>query len=65
MKELVYENNSSGTSSSFMMTDFLGKFFTGIVIRGSLSEKITQEKYSPLIRRQVVWRKNSEQMTEK
>ena len=30
-----------------------------------MSEKITQEEQSPLIRRQVVWRKYSEQMTEK
>ena len=30
-----------------------------------MSEKITQEEQSPLIRRQVVWRNYSEQMTEK
>ena len=65
MKVLVCENNSSGTSSPFMVTDFLGKLLTGINIVDSVSEKITQEEQSPLIRRQVVWRNYSEQMTEK
>ena len=32
MKELVCQNNSSGTSSTFMVTGCLGKFFTGINI---------------------------------
>ena len=62
---LVCENNSSGTSSPFMVTNFLGKSLTGINIVDSVSEKITEEKQSPLIRRQVVWRNYSEQMTEK
>ena len=30
-----------------------------------MSERITQEEQRPLIRRQVVWRNYSEQMTEK
>ena len=33
MKDLVYQNNSSGTSSPFMVTECLGKFLTGINIR--------------------------------
>ena len=37
----------------------------GINIADSVSERITSEEQSPLIRRQVVWRKYSEQMTEK
>ena len=41
-----------------------GKFFYGINIADSVSKKITQEEQSPLIRRQVVWTKFSEQMTE-
>ena len=32
MKELVCQNNSSGTKSPFMVTDCLGKIFTGINI---------------------------------
>ena len=32
MKEFVCQKNSSGTSSRFMVTDRLGKFFTGINI---------------------------------
>ena len=42
-----------------------GKFVHGINIADSVSEKITQEKQTPLIRRQVVWRNYSEQLTEK
>ena len=41
MKVLVCENNSSGTSSPFIVTDCLGKFFTGIHSADSVSEKIT------------------------
>ena len=48
-----------------MVTDCLGKLFTGIHSADSVSEKITQEEQSPLIRRQFVWRNYSEQMTEK
>ena len=33
-KMLVCENNSSGTSSPFMVTDCLGKLFKGINIAG-------------------------------
>ena len=40
MKVLVCENNSSGTSSPFMVTDCPGKLFTGIYIADSVSEKI-------------------------
>ena len=32
MKESVCQKNSSGTSSPFMVTDCLGKFFTGVSI---------------------------------
>ena len=32
MNELVCQNNSSGTSSPFMVTDCLGKLFKGINI---------------------------------
>ena len=39
--------------------------FKGLTSPDSVSEKITQEEQSPLIRRQVVWRNYSEQMTEK
>ena len=48
-----------------MVTDCLGKFFTWINIADSVSEKITQIEHTPLIRPQVVWRNNTEQMTEK
>ena len=65
MTEFVCQNNSSGTSSLFMVTDCLGKFFTGIKSPDSLSEKITQVEQSPLIRGQVVWRNYCEQRTEK
>ena len=65
MKVPVCENNSSGTSSPFMVTDCLEKFFTGINVADSVSEKITQEEQSSLRRRPVVWRNYSEQMTEK
>ena len=65
MKELVWQNNSSGTCSPFMVTDCLGNYSMGLTSPDSVSEKITQEEQSPLIRRQVVWRNYSEQMTEK
>ena len=44
MKVLVCENNSSGTSSLFMVTDCLGKIFTGLTsqtacLRESLKRK--------------------------
>ena len=54
VKVLVCENNSSGTSSPFMVTDCLGKLFTWINVADNVSEKITQKEQSPLIRRQVV-----------
>ena len=65
MKKLICQNNSSGASSPFMVTDCLRKTFTGINVADSVSEKITYEKQSPLIWRQVVWRNYIEQMTEK
>ena len=48
-----------------MVTDCLGNVLTGINVADSVSEKITQKEQSPLIRRQVLWRNYSEQMTEK
>ena len=42
-----------------------GKTIPVINIADSVSEKINQGERSPLIRRQVVWRNYSEQMTEK
>ena len=42
-----------------------GKIIHWINITDSVSEKITSEEQSPLIKRQVVWRNYSEQMTEK
>ena len=65
MKELVCQNNSSGTSSPFMVTDVWEKFSRGLTSPGGVSEKITQVQQTPLIRRQVVWRNHTEQMTEK
>ena len=47
MKVLVCENNSSGTSSPFMVTECLGKLFAAIYTKHSVSEKITQEEQSP------------------
>ena len=55
MKMPVCENNSSRTSSLFMLTDCLGKLFTGIIIADIVSEKITEEEQSPLVKRQVDW----------
>ena len=65
MEVLVCENSSSGKSSPFMVTDCLGKSITGINVADNVSEKITQDEQRPLIRRQVIWRYYSEQMTEK
>ena len=64
MKELVWQNNSSGTSSPFMVKDCLRIFSRGLTSPDSVSEKISQEEQSPLIGRQVLWRNYSEQMTE-
>ena len=64
MKVLVCENKSSAKSSPFMVTNCLGKLFTRITVAVSVSKKITLEEQSPLKRRQVVWRKNTEQMIE-
>ena len=65
MKEPVCQNNSSGTSSPFTVTDCREKYSRRLTSPDSVSEKITQEEQSPLIKRQVVWRNYSEQMTEK
>ena len=65
MKVLVSEDNSSGTSSPFMVTDCLGKLFTGTNVADNVSEKITQEEQRSLVGRQFFWRNYSEQMTEK
>ena len=40
MKVLVCENDSSGTSSPFMVTDCLENLFTGINVAYNVSEKI-------------------------
>ena len=66
MKELVCQNNLSGTNSPFMVTDSRQKLFTGInIARQHVSEKIIQLEQSTLLRRQVVLRKDSEQRTGK
>ena len=49
----------------FMVTHWLRILSRGLASPDSVSEKITQEEQSPLIRRQVVWRNYSKQMTEK
>ena len=41
MKMFVCENTSSGTSSAFMVTDCLGKLFTGVNVADSVSENST------------------------
>ena len=43
----------------------MGKIFTGLTSPDNKSEKINQAEQCRLIRRQVVWRKYTEQMTEK
>ena len=62
---LVCKNKSSVTSSPFLVTDCLGKVFRRINIADNVSGKVISEEQSPLIRRQVVWRNYSEQMTER
>ena len=48
MKVLVCQNNSSGTSSHFMVTDCLGKNFTGInITRQRVCENHQGGKESP------------------
>ena len=39
MKLLVCEGNSSGTSSPFMVTDCLGKLFTGLTLQTACLRK--------------------------
>ena len=46
MKVLFCENNSSGTSSLFMVTDCLRKLLTRINIADSVTEKISQQEQS-------------------
>ena len=48
-----------------MVTDCLPIYSRGLTSPDSVFEKITQEEQSLVIRRQVVWRNYSEQMTEK
>ena len=64
-KELVCQNNSSGSSSPFMVTVCLAKLFTGINIARRRVWEIHSSGTLSLIRRQVVWRNYYEQMTEK
>ena len=65
MKELLCQNKSSGTSYPLMVTDCLGKVSRVLKSPDTVSEKITQVEETLPIRRQVVWRNYSEQMTEK
>ena len=65
MKVFVCENNSSRTSSPFLVTHCLRKYFTGINVADSVSEKIVQKERSPWIRRQAVWIIYFKQMTQK
>ena len=65
MTEFVYQNNSRGTSSLFWWQTVWDNFSRELTSPDSFSEKTTQLEYSPLIRRKVVWRNYSEQMTEK
>ena len=45
MKALICENNSSGTSSPFMVTDSLGKLFTGLTSQtGCLMKSLKRNK---------------------
>ena len=55
----------TGTSYPFLVTDCLRKLLTTINIADSVSEKLTKDEQSPLIRRQVVWNNCFEQITEK
>ena len=64
MKELVCQNNSSGTSSPFMVTDSLGKLFKGINIARQRVWGNHLRETKSVIRRQFDWRNYSEQMTE-
>ena len=65
VKKLVCQNNSSGTSSPFMVTVCLAKFFTGINIARQRVWEIHSSGTQSLIRWQVVWRNYTEPMTEK
>ena len=48
MEVLVCENNSSGKSSAFMVTDCVGKLFTGInIARRRVSENHLKGTNSP------------------
>ena len=65
MTEFVCQNNSSGASSPIMVTDCLGKFFTGI----NISRQLVWENHSSATQspdKATDCRRNySEQMTEK
>ena len=65
MECLVCENNSSGTSSLFWWQNVWEKYSRGLTSPDIVSEKITQEELSPMKRQNFVWRKYSEQSTEK
>ena len=65
VKKLVCQNNSSGTSSPFMVTVCLAKVFTWINIARQRVWEIHSSGTQSLIRRQVVWRNYTEQITEK
>ena len=65
MKELVCQNNSSETSSPFMVTDCLGNFFTGINIARQRGWESHASGTESLIWRQLFWRNYTEQKTEK
>ena len=65
MKELVCQNNSTGTSLFLWWQTVWENYRTGLTTPDSVSEKITPEEQSPLKRRQVVWRNFSEQLTKK
>ena len=62
---VVRENNSSETSSPFTEIECLGKIITRIEIARERVWESHLREQSPLIKRQVVWRNYSEQMTEK
>ena len=65
MEVLVCENNSSGTSSLRLVTNCVGKFFTGINIARQCVWENHLDELSPQKRRSVLSRNYSEQSTEK
>ena len=66
MKVLVCENNVSGTSSLFLVTNSLGKIDHGDYHRQTeCLRKVTWDAQTAVIGRQVVLRNYTEQITEK